>query len=64
MIPYEIPHFLERLDKEFVTLIKQRKLNWPITCTDELAILANRQTKTIQKREKIKAAKIMNSRVM
>lgn len=36
--------FLERLDKELVTLIKQPKLNWPITCTDELAILADQQS--------------------
>lgn len=52
--------FLERLDKEFRTLIKQHTLNWPTTCTCELSILADQLSKTIQMREIDKAATIMN----
>lgn len=53
--------FLEGLDEELVTLIKQHKLNWQTTHADELALLADQLSKTIQKKEKKdKATQIMN----
>lgn len=52
--------FLEGLDEELVTLIKQHKLNWQTTHANELGILADQLSKAIQKREKDKAAQIMN----
>lgn len=52
--PLLIQHFLKHM------LIKQHKLNWQTTHAEELAILADQQSKTSQRREKDKAAKIMN----
>lgn len=52
--------FLEGLDEELITSIEQHKLNWPTTGTNEPAILADQLSKTIQKREKDKAAKVVN----
>lgn len=51
---------MEGLDEELVTLIKQHKLTWQTTHADELAILADQLSKTIQKKEKDKVTQIMN----
>lgn len=42
--------FLEELDEELITLIKQHKFNWPTTGTNELATLADERSQTIQKK--------------
>ena len=52
--------FLEGLDEELVTLIKQHKLNRQTTHADELALLADQLSKTIQKKKKDKVTQIMN----
>lgn len=52
--------FLEGPNEELQTRIKRHKLNWPIMHTQEWAILADQLSKTIQKGEKDKVAKILN----
>lgn len=44
--------------EELVTQIKQYRLNWPSTCIDEPAVLADQLPKTTQKTERDKAAQI------